>query len=212
MATTKRIWSLLTRTLSQRFKPSDGEQFLFDLNTTGFALSKSGSPASNPPELAIEKAGGAEFQPTMRFSKRVLLTSPDSMSIPPTARRPNRRGERKVSRTSYTVRATTSLTFCLVTNRTKCFLQKTLPPQPCRDQPPITHTLRRHQQKLFIGLNPSWTYGSDRPFSSRVQDRGKMTEILHLVSAHPCTNLEATVQSPNPCGPPRLCLVRLFPS
>lgn len=39
-----------------------------------------------------------------------------------------------------------------------------------------------------------------------------MTDFYHLASANPCTDLEATVQSPNPCRPPRQYLVRFFPT
>ena len=122
--------------------------------------------------------------------------------------------ERKAggSKTSYTVHATTSQPFSLVTNRTNSYLQKTLPPQPFLDQSPITYTLTPKPAGALHRVNSPCTYRSVRLFSYRVQYRGKRTTIYHLASADPCTVLEATVQSPNPCRPPRQCLARFFPT
>lgn len=79
----------------------------------------------------------------------------------------------------------------------------------------MSHHIHTHTPKPAGALhrvNSSCTYGSLRLFSYRVQYRGKMTNFYHLASANPCTDLEATVQSPNPCRPPRQCLVRFFPT
>lgn len=82
-----------------------------------------------------EKAGGAESS----VSLEALLTVPDSTSIPPTSRGriggasggPNPRPP------ILHAPPLASLAFCLVTNRTNWFLQKTLPPQ---SRPASHHT------------------------------------------------------------------------
>lgn len=149
-------WNLEFGFLTFKLSDSDGESE--SLRLVPVALSKSGSSAGTHPNWTLpdstrsvdrkRKQAGRSPKPITSFSK---------VTIRARSRSHQRRvaeSERKAggSKTSYTVHATTSQTFSLVTNRTNSYLQKTLPPQPFLDQCPITyiHT-PRNQQELFIG-------------------------------------------------------------